>query len=292
MPKVTLTVGISCSGKTSWAEAQEDCVNLNRDDIRSEIIGSRVQWRTYKFKRENEKRVTELQKSRALAAIKYGKDVIISDTNLNPKTRQMWESFFKKSDYEVVIKEFPVALEEAWKRDTHRENGVGHQVIYRQYQQWLKYKGRRTYKPCPDLPHAVLVDIDGTVADMSGVRGPFEWDKADQDKPRHFILDTVDAYLTMGYQIIFLSGRDACCRELTELWLADQGFEKGSYELFMRPEGSYEKDTVVKERIFWEDVVDDYNVIAVLDDRPVIVRMWHEIGIPNVLCVANPFNEF
>ena len=30
---------------------------------------------------------------------------------------------------------------------------------------------------------AIIVDVDGTLADMRGVRSPFEWDKVLQDKP-------------------------------------------------------------------------------------------------------------
>lgn len=293
MPKAIITVGCSASGKTTFAESLHGFVNICRDDIRSEVIGSPVQWRSYKFKRENEKRVTEIQKERIEQAIQNKQSIVISDTNLNYKTRNRLKALFNKTDYQVDEKIFDVPLEELWKRDTHRANGVGHSVIYKQYQQFLKYKGRRTYQPQPDLPHTVLVDLDGTVAEMKGIRGPFEWDLVDQDAPRHFILNTVDAYKAMGYQIVFLSGRDECSRELTEMWLEDQGFYKGDYGLFMRPKNNYEKDTVVKERIFWEDIVDHYNVIAVLDDRPVVVRnVWWEIGVPNILCVGNPWTEF
>jgi hypothetical protein len=74
------------------------------------------------------------------------------------------------------------------------------------------------------------------------------------------------------------------------MWLADMGLD--NYELFMRPEGSFEKDVVVKERLFWEDVADNYNVKVVVDDRPIVVRLWHELGIQNVICVGNPWKEF
>ena len=30
---------------------------------------------------------------------------------------------------------------------------------------------------------AIIVDVDGTLADMKGIRGPFEWDKVHLDKP-------------------------------------------------------------------------------------------------------------
>ncbi len=293
MPKGYITVGVSASGKTTWAESEVQAiegVNLNRDDIRSEIIGSRVQWKSYKFKDSVEKRVTEIQKERAEAAVEVGQDIIISDTNLNPKTRQRWESFFKKAGYEVVVKEFPVTLEEAWKRNTHRENGISHSVVYRQYQQWLDYKGRKVYEPNLQLPPAIIFDIDGTIANMKGVRGPFDWEVVDQDHTHQLIVAMLFGYQRQGYQIVLLSGRDSCCRELTEMWLSDQSIE--NYELYMRPEGSYEKDTVVKERLFWDHLANTYKVVGVVDDRPSVVRLWHELGIQNVICVGNPWEEF
>ena len=38
---------------------------------------------------------------------------------------------------------------------------------------------------------AIIVDVDGTLADMRGVRGPFEWDKVHLDKPHQDIIDLV-----------------------------------------------------------------------------------------------------
>ena len=61
--------------------------------------------------------------------------------------------------------------------------------------------------------------------------------------------------------------------------------------LYMRPEGSYEKDTKIKEEMFWEHIAPYYNVECVFDDRPVVCRMWADIGL-NVVNVGNPYIEF
>ena len=48
--KLIMTVGISASGKTTWAETQKHCmVNINRDDIRFNIVQPGSDWSTYKF---------------------------------------------------------------------------------------------------------------------------------------------------------------------------------------------------------------------------------------------------
>ena len=59
----------------------------------------------------------------------------------------------------------------------------------------------------------------------------------------------------------------------------------------MRPQGSFEKDTKVKEDLFWENVADNYNVLFAIDDRPCIIRLWRELGIETI-CVSNPYIEF
>lgn len=162
------------------------------------------------------------------------------------------------TEYIVSEKVFDLPLDELWKRDAHRANGVGHTVIYKQYQMFLEYKGRKAYSPDVTLPKAIIVDIDGTLADHKGIRSPFDWDSVDQDRTKHIIVDMLHGYQAQGYDIVIMSGRDSCCRELTEMWLSDQGIE--NYELFMRPENDRRKDTIVKEELFWENVAERYNV--------------------------------
>ena len=44
----------------------------------------------------------------------------------------------------------------------------------------------------------------------------------------------------------------------------------------MRPANNYEKDTVIKKRIFNTHIKDNYYVEMVFDDRDSVVRMWRE----------------
>lgn len=296
--KLILTVGISASGKTTWAEDQKyehsgnNNLNINRDDIRFNIVQPGSDWSTYKFSKKNEKRVIEIELMVAEKGVKFESNIIISNTNLNPKTREFWKKFAEENGYEFEIKEFPITLEEAIKRDNLRQNGVGEQVIRKQYQQWLEYIGRKTYTPNENLPKCIIVDIDGTVAEMNG-RKPFEWDKVDTDLPRQFVIDIVKSYVNKhNCHIVFLSGRDGCCYDKTREWL-DKHIGNGvSWILSMRPEKDNRKDNVVKEEIFWNIVAPNYNVIGVFDDRPQVLQMWHELKLPNVICVGNPFISF
>ena len=298
MRKLILTVGISASGKTTWVEKQKyehsgnNNLNINRDDIRFNIVQPGSDWATYKFSKKNEKRVTEIELMVAEKGVKFESNIIISNTNLNPKTREFWKKFAEKHDYEFEIKEFPITLEEAIKRDNLRPNGVGEQVIRKQYQQWLEYIGRKTYTPNEKLPNCIIVDIDGTVAEMNG-RKPFEWDKVDTDLPRQFVIDIVKSCADKhNCHIVFLSGRDGCCYDKTRDWITKYIGHDISWTLDMRKENDNRKDSIVKEEIFWNIVAPNYNVIGVFDDRLQVLQMWHELKLPNVICVGNPFISF
>ena len=294
--KLILTVGISASGKTTWAETQKHCmVNINRDDIRFNIVQPGSDWKTYKHNKKNEKIVTEIELEVAEFAVRFEANIIISNTNLNPKTREFWKDFAKHHNYEFEIKEFPITLEEAIKRDNLRQNGVGEQVIRKQYQQWLEYIGRKTYTPNEKLPKCIIVDIDGTIAEMNG-RGPFEWHKVSHDKSRKFVLDMIEGVVRENdCFVVYLSGRDAICEDDTRKWIYDNTCDytfSNDWQLYMRNKNDTRKDRIVKEEIFWNVVAPKYNVIGVFDDRPQVLQMWHELKLPNVICVGNPFISF
>lgn len=286
--KAWVTVGISASGKTFWA-SQQEAVDINRDWIRFNVIAPGADWSSYKFNKKKENEVTLIQEQMVMDALSKDQDLIISDTNLNPVTRNKWITLLTDIGYDVEIKEFEVSLETAWKRDSVRKNGVGHSVIYNQYQKWLEYKARETYTPDTSLDKAVIFDIDGTLAQMNG-RSPFDWDKVGTDDPRMFIVEMARFYKHLKYDIIVVSGRDGVCRGPTEEWLNKHMVPFD--EFFIRPQGDTRKDTIVKEEIFWKEIAGRYNVVGVVDDRPSVVRMWHELKIPNVICVGNPWMEF
>lgn len=292
--KAIICVGCSASGKTTFAkevcDADESWVDVNRDFIRFNIVAPGTDWSNYRFTNKREQDVTLIQEEMVMDAFAKGKNVIISDTNLNPKTRQKWMETLVDLGFDVEIKEFDVPLETLWKRDQLRTNGVGREVIYKQYKQWLQYKGRKTYIPNQNEPKAIILDVDGTIADMEGVRKPYDWDKVGQDKPKQFIIDIAKGLDAQGYTILVVSGRDGVCYDQTKEWLNEN--EVPHFYLFMREEGDMRKDTIIKEEIFWDLIAEHWNVVGVIDDRPCVLRTWREIGIPNVLAVADPYVEF
>ena len=299
--KAIICIGIPASGKSSFArqtilEDEDTWIELNRDTVRFKLFTAGVEdWSQYKFTKEREAKVSDLLiDEMAKEASFNGHNIICSDTNLNTSHREALAERLQTLGYKIEYKIFHCTLEEAWKRDSFRKNGVGQQVIYDMYQKFLKFVYRKQYVPDEEKQDCIVVDIDGTIAQMNG-RHPFEWHRVGEDLPRTEIIRLIDTYsMDMGCEVIFLSGRDSGCREQTEEWLNKNVWETDDWssDLFMRAEGDSRKDTIVKEELFWEHVEPNYNVKMVFDDRPCMIRLWYELGIPNVISVANPWKEF
>lgn len=292
--KAILTVGISCSGKTTLANEMvaQGYRDINRDWIRFNVVQPGQDWRNYKFNRANETEVTRVQNLMIMESYANEENIIISDTNLNAGRRTQLVKHLEDLGYEVELFMMPIGLEDAWKRDSYRLNGVGHDIIYRQWQQWNDVIERKVYVPNENQPKAIIVDIDGTVADMKDYRGPFDWSKVDLDEPRTLVIEMVRGFHDRGYRVIMVSGRSDACKDMTATWLDKYlGFSYWN-ELHMRQADDYRKDNAVKEEIFWTHLAKRYNIVAAIDDRPQVLRLWLDLKIPNVISVGNPYLEF
>lgn len=297
-----ITVGVSASGKSTWARNHihdqmrqdgEVWVDINRDWERRCVLFEKSEgqidklvWRHWKWKWEDE--VTKRCDAKIVEAAAARKNIIISDTNLNKGRREALQRKLEDLGYTVQVKTFPVSFEEACRRDAERENGVGYQVIAKQFEQW-NAEFHRKHTQIPNLPDCVIVDIDGTIAHMKG-RGPFEWGRVGEDSVDEVVDRMVQALQEQGFKIVFLSGRDGCCYQETYDWLSNNT-NAYNFELFMRAAGDSRRDDVVKGELFFDHIQDRYNVFCVLDDRPQMIRKWHSMGL-KVLAVANPYIEF
>lgn len=284
MLTIDIFKGLPGSGKSTEAKRivdESNCgvVRVNKDDIRAMCHSG-------KYSKGNEEMVLKIRDAIIGYAIMDGKHVIVDDTNFEPKHRERIEEIarsMRELGKEVRVREkfFDTPLEECIARDNKRPNGVGETVIRGMYNKYLKPKQDPVEAPVfnPKLPTAVIVDIDGTLANMD-CRGPFEWGKVGSDKPHDDIIELVDALdlSPQSFRIILLSGRDEVCRSETEAWLSEHAPFNYDF-LAMRPEGSMEKDTIIKKRMYDELIKDDYNVLCVLDDRDQVVKMWRELGL-------------
>lgn len=291
--RAIITVGVSASGKSTFAAecVKQGFTEINRDWIRFNLVKPGANWSNYRFNKTNENEVSRIHGQMIMEAYGRGDDIVISDTNLNYGRRNKLVKTLEGLGYTVEIRTFNVSRETAIKRDNLRANGVGQDVIYRQFQDWNKYTGRITYKADESLPKAIIFDVDGTIAIM-GDRGPFDWKRVGEDQPREVIIQMLRNYAQMGYIIIVCSGRSDECRVETANWLNEHVGQMFWHALYMRREGDYRKDNSVKEEIFWTHIAHRYNVVASVDDRPQMIRLWHELKIPNVIAVADPYIEF
>lgn len=288
--KIILTRGIPGSGKTTYArkwvaEDPDWRIRINRDDLRFQIAA-----KYHGLSRHQEETVTLLQKAQARAAIDAKLSAIVDDTNLRASTVREWQELAAELDVPLEIVDIAVDVEEAIERDKLRDRQVGEEVI-RSFQSRFIQKGRfpaipvpkepqeatgRAYVPNPDLPKAVWVDIDGTLADMTACgRGPFEWHRVGEDDPIDTVIDVVKALRKDGYKIVLMSGRDEAAREPTVLWLKQHGVEFDDF--FMRPAGDQRKDNVIKAELFWEYVAPRYDIRFALDDRDQVVKYTREV---------------
>lgn len=283
-----ITVGASCSGKTTYAEARardKGFININRDDLRMTLFGLRSM-HDYKFTKAKETMVTAAQTSIAGSALADGKSVIISDTNINPGGWEVWKAMAKKFNAEFVATYFPQPLSVLLDRNTKRDRSLPVKIIKQQVARFeanfpheIDYWLPKVYDFAKhqDLPKAYIVDVDGTLAHMLDRRGPFEWVKVGVDAPDLQVIETVNSLHAAGYIIIIMSGRDEVCCDETCAWLRRHGVK--FHELYMRKQDDYRPDTRIKEEIFQARIEGMYNVVGVFDDRNVVVDMWRQKGL-------------
>jgi predicted kinase len=292
MLKLIVTVGISNSGKTKWAEkfVQDNLnfVNINRDDIREELFCKIGRLSQYRMTKAKEKEVTRVQEKMMKLAVEYPENfsVIISDTNLNPKTRKKLKKFANTHKMEYIEKVFDTSLHLCKRRNIKRGYTLPPSVLERQEVAMRNYLGKTPYTGTNGKPDTIIVDVDGTVADMSGIRTAFQWAKVSEDKPRHSIVSLVNL-LSTNNKIIFLSGRDGVCYKDTFYWL--QNLFSFPITLFMRTPNDMRLDSVIKEEIFWKSIANSYNVLYCIDDRNQVVDLWRSMGIECIQVASGDF---
>ncbi|MEO5877421.1 MAG: hypothetical protein ABIS86_16915, partial [Streptosporangiaceae bacterium] len=221
------------------------------------------------------------------------------DTNLPQRVARDLARLAGRAGAELAVHDFTdVPLQTCLERDAAREHPVGEERIRDLHLRFLA--GRRfplqlpaengadatghRYEPKPGTVRAVLVDIDGTTAIITG-RSPFDGTRVHLDVPNQPVIDVVRALHAAGNRIVFLSGRTEDCRAETETWLTEH--VAVPYDgPFMRPAGDQRKDSIVKVELFDAHVREVYDVACVLDDRDQVVDAWRALGL-TVLQVAD-----
>lgn len=131
MAKMIILAGLPGAGKSTLAKkmVKQDStyVRVNLDDIRS-MLG------TSDF--DKEKLVEQIELTSITYAFNQKYNVIVDDTNLNPKKINKLKAIAKQYDAEIDYKLISTDVEECIRRDALRERPVGEDVIRRFYEKY------------------------------------------------------------------------------------------------------------------------------------------------------------
>ncbi len=284
--KILILIGIPASGKSTWAKdyvrRNPDWVRVNRDDFRLMLKDAQL------CENKIEDMITSLVKDTIGKALSKRLNVLVDNTNLKQKyISDIAETFKYQADIDYRV--FDISLEKAIERDNAREAKVGEGVIRRMHQSYKSLLDsfdfqpiKKVARPVPSyefdlkLPNAVIFDIDGTLAHMQN-RGPFDLDKVDRDAVNAIVAEQVEFHRSAGRKILIVSGRESYSKALTIEWLDFYGIKFD--EIFMRPDGDYRKDTIIKREIYKNNIEGKYNVLCVYDDRLQVLDMWYSEGV-------------
>lgn len=312
MPALTITIGCPGSGKTTWAKEQVrrkgNTVLVCRDDFRDQLFGG---LQTYKFSKTKEQLVTDAQKAAIVAAFNRGQNVIVADTHCSSKYLTSWKQFAKEHNatfsthdmFKAYLKEQADAVAtrgldgvmgtyraRCQKWNLTRLNSVPPEVVDEMFDRYLdQIYGFKIPQHIhhENLQKAAVFDIDGTLAHMLDLRGPFDWKKVGVDKVDLVVAEIMSMYRTAGYAIIVMSGRDGVCEPETRQWLKDNNLE---YDyLFMRAPNDQRNDGIVKQELFMDKVDGNFNVHVCFDDRNRVVDRWRAMGIKCLQCEPGNF---
>jgi predicted secreted acid phosphatase len=139
-----------------------------------------------------------------------------------------------------------------------------------------------------EKPQAIIVDIDGTIADCShraihvnNLEGRKNWSAFNSrmhlDEPKHRVLAIVQAMADKGVAVILLTGRFNEFKSVTLDWLGKHGVPFNT--LIMRPDKDFRSDHVIKEELYEKCIQPFFDVVFVLDDRDSVVEMWRARGL-------------
>ena len=290
--RLTITLGISGSGKSTWAheEWKKDPKNttvINRDHIRQLLFSyTEAEMKEY-FKRNdvfsNEKKVTRYEDTLINDALNHGNHVIVDATHL----KRAYLERFKYWNVPTQIKSFSMTITEAIKRDMKRTRQVGAEVIKKQHAQLKTLIKQLVVKPIDFTPvefensikkyPAVIFDIDGTLAHMEG-RSPYEWGRVREDKIDPSTVKVLRNLYTseMPPKIIICTGRDGIALYETKKWLQNNHIPYD--EIYIRPEKDSRPDWVVKEEM-WRKIAETSYLLGMFDDRLQVVRRARALGL-------------
>lgn len=148
------------------------------------------------------------------------------------------------------------------------------------------------------LPPCAIFDVDGTLADVSGVRHYLADPRRKNYEafhgasafvpPHRPIVTLAQALHESGVAVVVVTARMEKWRFMTSQWLRKWDVPRDA--LYMRRDGDGRKDFVVKREIL-EFIRSMWTPILAVDDNPAIIELWNSESIPVVTWPGWEYDE-
>ncbi|TIH34957.1 HAD family acid phosphatase [Subtercola vilae] len=140
-------------------------------------------------------------------------------------------------------------------------------------------------------PPAAIFDVDGTLADVSGVRHYVTGDPRKKDFEKFHaaasfapantaVVALASQTISEGSTVFVVTSRKERWRFRTAMWL--RKWDVPHHYLMMRKDDDDRKDVEVKRDILAR-IQTHFDVILAVDDNPNVIALWEEKGIPTVV---------
>lgn len=272
--------GLPASGKSTWAleyiKANPNTVRVEKDIIRATYFPN--------YRRKDEQAVVQLRDTQIIEALKAGKSVICSDTNLNPIHMRRLEEIARNMGVKFEIVDLTaVPYWECIKRDAKRDKPVGEKAIHDMHQRWIE---PNLPKQPEGLEKVIICDLDGTIAKLNGRNAVTEQHLCGDDLVNYPVAHIIKS---CNRRVIWTSGRSAKVRHETEMWLLKHNLYGNNDLLLMRSDNDARPDDVVKLELYKQHIEGRFSVDFALDDRNSIVSLWRSLGIT---CLQVDYGNF
>lgn len=141
---------------------------------------------------------------------------------------------------------------------------------------------------------AILIDLDGTLANVSERRGEFlktkDWDsfysKISEDILNVWCFQIIEKFKA-EYKVLLVTGRRESYRVETLNWLKRNNVSFDG--IYFRGKDDFRQDDIVKKEIYQKHIVSSFDVLFVVDDRISVVKMWRSLGLVCLQCDEGNF---
>jgi phosphoglycolate phosphatase-like HAD superfamily hydrolase len=138
-------------------------------------------------------------------------------------------------------------------------------------------------------PAAVILDMDGTLADVRGIRHHLDGPNRDFTSfhaesvsvpPNPDVVRLARQADRWGFATVIVTARRSRWRNVTAWWLADNGVP--STALIMRGDKDMRPDVDVKRDILNGFIRPAWTPVLAVDDNPSVLALWDAEGIPTI----------